>query len=440
MPGSSLQVTTAGGVVQVMDPSGAVLSGVTDTASAALPVSLPPELTAPDGAIGYTVSGIAAASTVSVTIHLTFQPAAYLLIDASGALYNAGSMAVINGNTVTLTIRDGGVGDDNRAINGVITDPGIPVQAPPNYVATVFTANAGSLTAGQAVTLTATVYFLGSGCPTSGTVTYFDLGDPTMTGQTTTQIFQASASTFQPGAGLFAGTIGCTVTTTTTSLAVGLHLIESEWTPSGFTTGLPGGSVLLTVTAPSACTSAGSSCTDPQNTQGTVPVGTLMITTPYTQSAPLNLGTLTLGIDPVTSVLEFTASGSFQNIVVTDTRAGGAGWSVMAQSSDLTDGTGHGNGIIDSQDVGLTGVTGVAGPGFAGAVTITQNPAADPAALPGAALLPAGDQGLGLTPHLIATTPGTGDGTYTLNGTLTLNAPSSTESGAYSGTIVFTVG
>ncbi len=438
-PGSALAVDTPGGSVQVMAPSGGVLSNVTNTDVGDLPKPLPPELTAPDGAIGYTVSGVSPSSTVSVTIHLTFHPAGYLFIDASGAFYNAGSLATITGDTVTLTIKDGGLGDDNAAANGVITDPGIPVQAPPTYVATVFTASSGSLTSGQSVTLTATVYFIGTSCPTTGTVTFFDLGDPTMTGQATTQIFTTPASAFVQGTGLFAGTVGCTVHTATTTLAVGLHLIEAEWTPSGFTTGFPGGSVLITVTAPTGCNAPGSSCTDPQPIQGNVPVGTIIISTPYTPSAPLNLGDLTLGVDPSSGVLEFSGTAPFHNISVTDTLAGGAGWTVMAQSSDLTDGTGHANGTIDSQNVGLTAVTGTPGPGFTSPVTITQNPAADPAVPPGAAAQPAGQQGLGLAPHLIASTPALGEGTYTMNGTLTINAPSSTEPNQFSGTITFTV-
>jgi hypothetical protein len=471
-PGSGVEVSTPGGMVEVMAPVGGVLSGVNDTPTATLPTPLPPELTAPDGAIGYTVSGVATGSTVSVTITLTFHPAAYLLVDASGALYNAGSMVQINGNTVTLSVTDGGLGDDNNATGGIITDPGIPVMAPPTYVATLFTASTGSLTVGHAVTLTATVSFVGTACPTTGTVSYMDLGDPTMTGQITTTIFQTSASTFQQGPGLFAGTVGCTVVHATSALTVGLHLIDAEWTPSGFTTGFPGGSVLLTVTAPTACAESGSSCTDQQSVEAGIPVGTITITTPYNGSAgcagsqPSGAATpvtITPGADPnintatstpgcVNGVLNlgtlalnstdsmFTANTTFQDISVTDSLSGVQLWTASAQSSDLTDGGTNAGSTIDSQNVGLTNIVeSTADEGsnhFTGHVVASNNPAASPAVGPAAA----GTAGLGGgTQHVVLTATTPGLGTYTADGTITLNAPVTTEAGVFKGTITFTV-
>ena len=58
----------------------------------------------------------------------------------------------------------------------------------------------------------------------------------------------------------------------------------------------------------------------------------------------------------------------------------------------------------------------------------------EPAVAPGAS----GQQGLGEVPHTIATsTHGLGD--ETMNGTLEINAPISTEAGTFLGTITFTV-
>ena len=476
-PGSGIAVSSPSGTVEVMTPADGVLSGVTDTPPADLPTPLPPEVSAPDGAIGYTVSDVPDGSSVSVTIHLTFHPTAYLFLDASGALYNAGSMAQINGDLVTLTITDGGLGDDSSATGGVITDPGMPVMTPPPYVGTQFTASNGDVTLGDQDTFTATVFFLQGSCPTTGTVTFFDLGDPTMTGQTTRQIFQAPASTFQQGAGNgIPGTVGCTVFTSTAALTLGLNLVEAEWTPAGFVTGFSGGSVLVDVTAPTACEQTGSSCTDQQNVEGGIPVGTITITTPYngsgggctgsqpagaaapvtitpgtapnenslTASTPgcvdgvLNIGTLALTSND--SML--TAHTTFQDISVTDHLSANQPWTVTAQSSDLTDGGRNAlSSFIDSQDVGLTAVTeNLTDEGsnhYTGTVTAASNPAA-PAVAPGTSLGAAGQQGLGLSPHTVLTAT-TGLGTYTADGTITLNAPTTTEAGLFTGTITFTV-
>ena len=70
----------------------------------------------------------------------------------------------------------------------------------------------------------------------------------------------------------------------------------------------------------------------------------------------------------------------------------------------------------------------------AGNLTLASNPAADPAVAPAAT----GTAGLGGGAHTIATAT-QGVGSVTMNGTLTINAPTSTEAGTFKGTVTFTV-
>ena len=67
--------------------------------------------------------------------------------------------------------------------------------------------------------------------------------------------------------------------------------------------------------------------------------------------------------------------------------------------------------MINAQNVGLTGLT-------AGA---------------------AGHQGLGLVPHTILTADH-GQGSYVVNGTITISASTATEAGLFACTITFTIG
>jgi hypothetical protein len=145
----------------------------------------------------------------------------------------------------------------------------------------------------------------------------------------------------------------------------------------------------------------------------------------------LNLGVLTLN----PAATQFSATATFQNIAISDTRSGSQPITAKAQSSNMTSGA----NIINSQNLGLTNLVPTFTPGNgiqAGQVITFNNPAANPAVAPGAS----GSLGLGgPTAHTIATVS-SGPGSFSMNGTLTLNAPSSTPAGTYTGTITFTVG
>lgn len=180
--------------------------------------------------------------------------------------------------------------------------------------------------------------------------------------------------------------------------------------------------VAVTVTAPQYAP-------DPQTVIANVAAGTLVISTPYTPSAPLNLGTLKLN----STATELTASAPFQNIQITDTRSGNGPWTASATATDFSDGSGD---SINAENLGLTALTPTYTAGNAQqSVQTFANPAAEPAV----ATSDTGTLGLKGGPHKIASAA-QGDGTVTLNGTMTLNAPTSTKSGQYTSTVTFTIG
>jgi hypothetical protein len=184
-----------------------------------------------------------------------------------------------------------------------------------------------------------------------------------------------------------------------------------------------------------ACAQTGSQCSATANIEATVPVGTLVLTTPYTTSNVLNLGNLALNA----GLTQYSATAPFNGITVVDTRAGDLPWTLTALASNLSDGGTHPGSTICGQNVGLTGLASTPGTGFAGTVTPTDAPAATPAVAPAGGAC-TGTQGLGGTaPHTVAAASA-GLGTDVLNGTLTLTAPTSTEPGLFTGTITFTVG
>jgi len=187
----------------------------------------------------------------------------------------------------------------------------------------------------------------------------------------------------------------------------------------------------------------GGQCTDVQTITGKIPTGVLSISTPYTAGSPLDLGTLAL--DPTDTF--FTAHATFgksatdpsQDILITDTRAGNLPWTAQAQAATLNDGGSNAGSTISGENVGLTGLTivPVTGNGFNGTAT-NFTTTANPAAAPPVAPADAGFLGLGNEAHDFAQAQH-GVGSVGLSGVLTLNAPSSTEAGQFTGTVTFTL-
>ncbi len=293
------------------------------------------------------------------------------------------------------------------------------VNSPLPTPTVALTVGGNNATAGADATLTANI------TPTTvtGSVSFYDNGSTTPLG---------TVSTASPA--------GQYLLDLPTGFSAGSHSVVATFTPAAGQNYNPASSTaqqfLTSAPLAGACSQAGSVCVDQQNIKASVPVGTLIITTPYVDLAhALDIGPLALDIPNG----KYSGSGTFQNIVVTDTRAGNLPYSVTALSSNLTDGGSHPNSVINSQNVGLTGLTPAGSGGFNSPVHTSDNPAAIPPALPAAAAGPVGQQGLGLTPHTIVSVDH-GLGTLTMNGTLTITAPASTEPGTFTGTITFTVG
>jgi len=322
----------------------------------------------------------------------------------------------------TPTIGSADIGSASNTLSYV-------VEAPPDSTSTTLAESGGGAAAGP-VTFTGTVTDTTAGVPvTSGTVSLFDNGSTTPF---------ASATL---GAG---GDYSVTYTYT----SAGSHSVVATF--AGDTSSTP--PLAPSSSAPATFTESAPACTTCNTTatiEGTVPAGTLSISTPYTATNPLNLGTLAL--TPSGSYFTASASldsgaagdvpgtGTFSGITVVDTQSGNLPWTVTALASNLTDGTGHAGGTISGENVGLTNLAPVFVSGNAiqaGDVTVTNQPAATPPVGP----TDTGDLGLGGTvAHTIAADTAQPDGTVGINGTVTLNAPTSTEAGVFVGTITFTI-
>lgn len=92
---------------------------------------LPPGLTAPHGVVSLQLSGgtHGSAATVVLTYPQALPPGTryYKYGPTASPDWYEFTGAVINGNTITLTLTDGGNGDADGSANGFITDPGGPV-------------------------------------------------------------------------------------------------------------------------------------------------------------------------------------------------------------------------------------------------------------------------------------------------------------------------
>ena len=85
----------------------------------------PADMEFPDGLVSFTVQGVVPGDTIVVTLTFpTAFPAGSRFYKVNTAGFYDFSGAVISGNTVTLTLTDGGPGDRDGIVNGEITDPG----------------------------------------------------------------------------------------------------------------------------------------------------------------------------------------------------------------------------------------------------------------------------------------------------------------------------
>ncbi|HEY0869636.1 MAG TPA: hypothetical protein VGD55_04510 [Acidothermaceae bacterium] len=401
-------------------------------------------------------SPISSSNPLPVTLTTTVTPAGSV---ASGYIGGIGTVVVKDGATVIDTKI---VAPGSSAPFTVTTGP-INETNPSNhsFTATFTPFNGTGLLASASTALvynisvplpTATTTlaatwqpFAGGSTPThfSGTVTGNGTTPPPVTAGTVNLFDNGSSTPLNPtplvvGAG---GAFSSDIIIATS----GPHSVVATFTDAGVY--LPSSSSPVTQTLgadPGAlCTSSpatgAGSCTDQQTITGTVPAGTLTVSTPYTTAHPFNVGTLALDTSgtfltthAVFGGAGLVASDPNADIIVTDTRAGDLNWTLQAQSSNLTDATAD---IINSQNVGLTGLGSHPAPGFNTAGLVGFNNAAATGVAPAAA----GNLGLGgAIKHDVAQATA-GIGTVGIYGTLTLNAPTSTTAGIYVGTITFTI-
>jgi len=90
----------------------------------------PPGLTFPVGPVGFTIAGINPGQRVPVTFQLPVDIDSYWKLDASGNWVQVPYSSAV-GKLLVVTLVDGGPGDADGTVNGVIVDPGAPgVTAP----------------------------------------------------------------------------------------------------------------------------------------------------------------------------------------------------------------------------------------------------------------------------------------------------------------------
>jgi hypothetical protein len=155
----------------------------------------------------------------------------------------------------------------------------------------------------------------------------------------------AGQAQFKDGAALLA-TVPLTAGSaqvTTNSLGAGAHSLVCDFVGSAPYQNSTSNTVAANYTQ------AGAS--HQQNVVVTIPVGVITITTPYTPSNPLDLGTAVL--DQLDST--YSASAALNGIVVTDTRAGNLGWTAQVIAGPFSNGT----STFPGAHAGLTGVTAV---------------------------------------------------------------------------------
>jgi hypothetical protein len=196
-----------------------------------------------------------------------------------------------------------------------------------------------------------------------------------------------------------------------------------------------------------------------------VPVGTLTITTPYTNANPFTLGTAHLNANQS----EYVASAPFGNtsstaslssnggVEIQDTGIGNQSWTASVSVTDFSDGAAQGAGdVINGQNLEFTNVTQADIPGnsYGTAAGDTQIQTNDVATVPTATGYPYGWNQLGSTGvsdgihngssgaspvvHQFADSASAGDGSVFVDGLFTLFAPTSVNPGTYTATLTFT--
>jgi hypothetical protein len=117
----------------VFSPDAGIIEGLTAVSESTLPSAGKPSLTFPYGFFTFRITGLAVGQTVTVTVTLPSDlptAASYWKYHASEGGWIQIPMGSNDGdNVITITLVDGGLGDDDGIANGVIVDqggPGVP--------------------------------------------------------------------------------------------------------------------------------------------------------------------------------------------------------------------------------------------------------------------------------------------------------------------------
>ena len=240
----------------------------------------------------------------------------------------------------------------------------------------------------------------------------------TVTNTTTPAVIPVGSCTFKDGAvtlGTGAVNASGVCTYSAASFGAGAHSFTADFVPTQASLFTASSSSVVAATYTALTTTP-----DQQTIVVTVPVGALVITTPYHAANPLNLGNMVLAANGTT----FSASAAFNQVTVTDTRAGNPGWVASLTRADFVNGV----NTIPAKYSGFTGVTPVYVAGNAiTAITTTDIPANSPTYVAGAAAF-------------ASAAAGAGTGSVGITGRFVLEGvPSSTAPGLYTATVIFTV-
>jgi hypothetical protein len=130
---TSLPNALDGQYVTIAAPNGTSVANVQAVPVPSAPTP-PAGATFPVGLVNFEVHGVSPGGTAAVTLHLPAgsSPNGYFKLH-DGAWLDFSVNASIASAQVTLTLTDGAVGDDDRAANGTIVDPGGPAVLPSGF-------------------------------------------------------------------------------------------------------------------------------------------------------------------------------------------------------------------------------------------------------------------------------------------------------------------
>jgi hypothetical protein len=311
-------------------------------------------------------------------------------LDANGgATFSTSSLSVGTHNVFARYVHTGSFTDSQSAPVSVVVNP---VAA--RSTTSVLTVNPTSGNAYQNVSLSCAVT-ASTGSPV-GTVSFLD--GATNIGSAPVSSGVAAITTSALGAG--AHSLTCAFAGTapyqnSTSAAVPANYTQAGATP------------------------------DDQTVTVTIPQGVLTITTPYTPTAPLSLGTAVLdSADSTYSASATFGTASAGYITITDTRSGNLGWAASLVSGAFS----NGSSSFPGSHAGLTGLSAVQVAGNAlqaSNVALTNHaPFTD---------------GLGTLKQFASYAAGLPTGTANITGTFGVDqVPTSITPGTYTATVTFT--